>query len=80
MPKKSGFFGFVMINKSNSVECHASSCEGLLKFFAAFRMITEHQTTSAANQFFAGDASLPHQKALPQNLLEMYLSNYADKV
>ncbi|MEH1772986.1 MAG: hypothetical protein V7K64_29690 [Nostoc sp.] len=43
-------------------------------------MITEHQTTSAANQFFAGDASLPHQKALPQNLLEMYLSNYADKV
>lgn len=65
-----------MINKSNSVECHASYCEGLLKFFAAFRMITEHQTTFAANQFFAGDASLPqrkeielHQNALPQNLL-----------
>ncbi|MEH2102399.1 MAG: hypothetical protein V7K76_22155 [Nostoc sp.] len=69
-----------MINKSNSIECHASYREGLLKFFTAFRMTTEHQ-------FFAGDASLPrkkemglHQKALPQNLLYMYLSNYADKV
>ncbi|MEH2249045.1 MAG: hypothetical protein V7K33_05665 [Nostoc sp.] len=66
----------MMINKNNSVECHASYREGLLKFFAAFRMTTEHQTTSAANQFFAGDASLPqkkqmqlHQKAQPQNLL-----------
>lgn len=65
-----------MINKSNSVECHASYREGLLKFFAAFRMTTEHQTTFVANQFFARDASLPqkkemqlHQKALPQNLL-----------
>jgi hypothetical protein len=65
-----------MINKSNSVECHALSCEGLLKFFAAFKMTTEHQATSAANQFFAGDASLPQKKemelcqtALPQNLL-----------
>ncbi|MHC5932930.1 hypothetical protein [Nostoc sp.] len=69
MPKKSGFFGLVMINKNNSVECHASCREGLLKFFAAFRMTTEHQ-------IFAGDASLPqkkeielHQKAQPQNLL-----------
>ncbi|MEH2415431.1 hypothetical protein [Nostoc sp.] len=65
-----------MINKNNSVECHASYREGLLKYFAAFRMTTEYQTTSAANQFFAGDASLRqkkqmdlHQKALPQNLL-----------
>ncbi len=65
-----------MINKSNSVECHALSCEGLLKFFAAFKMTTEHQKTLAANQFFAGDASLPQKKemelyqtALPQNLL-----------
>lgn len=69
MLKNSGFFGFVMINKSNSVECHASYREGLLKFFAALRMTTEHQTTSATNQFFAGDASLPQKKALPQNLL-----------
>ncbi len=51
MPKKSGFFGFVMINKNNSVECHASYSEGLFKFFAAFRMTTEHELTSAANQF-----------------------------
>ncbi|WP_334914291.1 hypothetical protein [Nostoc sp.] len=43
-----------MINKNNSVECHASLCEGLLKFFAAFRMTTHHEITSAANQFFAG--------------------------
>ena len=57
MLKNSGFFGFGMINKNNSVECHASCCEGLLKFFAAFRMNTEHQITSAANQFFAGDAA-----------------------
>ncbi|MEH2082108.1 MAG: hypothetical protein V7K89_19685 [Nostoc sp.] len=69
MPKNSGFFGFVMINKSNSVESRASYREGLLKFFAALRMTTKHQITSAANQFFAGDASLPHQKALRQNLL-----------
>jgi hypothetical protein len=46
-----------MINKNNSVECHASYHEGLLKFFAAFRITTEHQTTSAANHFFAGDAA-----------------------
>ncbi|MCC5645960.1 hypothetical protein LC607_24090 [Nostoc sp. CHAB 5824] len=65
-----------MINKNNSVECHASYHEALLKFFAAFRMTTEHQTTSAANQFFAGDASAPQKKEmqllkglLPQNLL-----------
>ncbi|MEH2290001.1 hypothetical protein [Nostoc sp.] len=65
-----------MINKSNSVESRASYREGLLKFFAALRMTTEHQTTSAANQFFAGDASLlqkkkmkPHKKTLQQNLL-----------
>ncbi|MEH2389163.1 MAG: hypothetical protein V7K14_26000 [Nostoc sp.] len=57
MPKKSGFFGFVMINKNNSVECHASYHEGLLKFFAAFRMTTEHQ-------IFAGDASLPEKKEI----------------
>ncbi|MBN4001422.1 hypothetical protein [Nostoc sp. LPT] len=76
MPKNSGFFGFVMINKNNSVESRALYREGLLKFFAALRMTTEHQITSAANQFFAGDTSLPqknemepHQKALPQNLL-----------
>ncbi|MEH1848158.1 MAG: hypothetical protein V7L25_25060 [Nostoc sp.] len=64
MPKKSGFFGYVMINKNNSLERHASYREGLLKFFAAFRMTTEHQTTSAANQFFAGDASLPQKKEM----------------
>ncbi|MEH2173396.1 hypothetical protein [Nostoc sp.] len=52
-----------MINKSNSVECHALYREGLLKFFAALKMTTEHQTTSATNQFFAGDASLPQKKA-----------------
>jgi hypothetical protein len=57
LPKNSGFFGFGMINKNNRVECHASYREGLLKFFAAFRMTTEHQITSAANQFFAGDAA-----------------------
>ncbi|MEH1998509.1 MAG: hypothetical protein V7L00_07085 [Nostoc sp.] len=55
MPKKSGFFGFAMINKNNSVECHASYREGLLKFFAAFRMTTEYQ-------ILAGDASLPQKK------------------
>ena len=42
LPKKSGFFGFVMINKNNSVECHDSLCEGLLIFFAALRMTTEY--------------------------------------
>ncbi|WP_041565394.1 hypothetical protein [Nostoc punctiforme] len=56
MPKNSGFFGFGVINKNNSAECHASYHGGLLKFFAAFRMTTEHQITSAANQFFVGDA------------------------
>jgi hypothetical protein len=50
-----------MINKSNSVECHASYREGLLKFFAAFRMTTEHETTS-------GDAYLLHQKSLTHKL------------
>ncbi|WP_375473934.1 hypothetical protein [uncultured Nostoc sp.] len=69
MPKNSGFFGFVMINKSNSIESRASYREGLLKFFVALRMTTKHQTTSAANQFFAGDASLPQKKALAQNFL-----------
>ncbi|MFN6480253.1 MAG: hypothetical protein RMZ95_028925 [Nostoc sp. DedQUE07] len=59
----------MMINKSNTVESRASYREGLLKFFAAFKMTTKHQTTSATNQFFAGDASLPQKKALPQNLL-----------
>ncbi|WP_375502477.1 hypothetical protein [uncultured Nostoc sp.] len=57
MLKNSGLFSFGMINKNNSVECHASYHEGLLKFFAAFRMTTQHQTTYTANQFFAGDAS-----------------------
>jgi hypothetical protein len=67
--KNSGFFGFVMINKSNTVESRASYRKGLLKFFAAFKMTTKHQTISATNQLFAGDASLPQKKALPQNLL-----------
>jgi hypothetical protein len=75
-----------MINKSNSVECHALSCEGLLKFFAAFRMATEHQTTSVANQFFAGDASPPQKgdgatsNGSTTKLTLECLSNYADKV
>ncbi|MEH2181377.1 hypothetical protein [Nostoc sp.] len=51
-----------MINKSNSIESRASYREGLLKFFAALRITTKYQITSAANQFFAGDASLPPKK------------------
>lgn len=69
MLKNSGFFGLVMINKSNSVECHALYREGLFKFFAALRMTTEHQTHLLPISFFAGDASWPQKKALPQNLL-----------
>ncbi|MCW5316151.1 hypothetical protein GTQ43_20735 [Nostoc sp. KVJ3] len=57
MLKNSGLFSFVVINKNNSVECQTSYHEGLLKFFAVFRMTTHHQITSAANQFFAGDSA-----------------------
>jgi hypothetical protein len=53
-----------MINKSNSVEYHASHCEELIKLFAAFKMTTEHSTTSAANQFFTGNASLLQKKEM----------------
>jgi hypothetical protein len=71
----SGFFAFVMINKNNNVESHASYPEELLKFFAAFRMTADNICRQSV--FFAGDAANPlqtretelHQKALPQNLL-----------